>query len=560
MREASQTLAAVAEQLAKLRDAYLARLPAELAELEVLASGMTGSEADRQLLDEIHHRLHKLAGSGGTFGLKRLGEHASRLERTAKAWLAGSLEGQDAAALSRFQIDVAALPGLLAEASGTAVLPVSATTTNTGQHVHIWLVEDDDALGPELARLLGQFGYEVSLFTRMADAETAAMTARPDIMIMDVMFPDEGVNATEVLASQPALRALGCPLLFISACGDFMSRVRAARLGAEGFLLKPIDVPRLVDRLEQMFEDSQASTYRVLIVDDDVSLSEHFRLVLTLAGMEVEVLNAPEKIIDRVSAFQPELVLLDMNMPGYSGPELATVIRQYDEWIGLPIVYLSAETDLDKQIQALGRGADDFITKPISDAQLVSAVRVRVARFRQLANLISNDSLTGLLKHSRIKEEVDLALARSRRSGSPVSVAMVDIDHFKSVNDTYGHAVGDQVNKAIAHLLRQRLRKSDGIGRYGGEEFVALLPECDSATAWDILDNIRERFEALRFHHEGLEFSCTFSAGIACSSLFPESSGSELLVAADHALYEAKHGGRNQVRLANAATLVGETG
>ena len=312
---------------------------------------------------------------------------------------------------------------------------------------------------------------------------------------------------------------------------------------------KPLDVAKLVDRLERMHDTVLATPHRVLIVDDDVELAEHYRLVLTANGMEVAVENHPEQVMERVATFRPELLLLDMYMPGYTGPELATVIRYRDDWLSLPIVYLSAETDFDKQIKALGHGADDFLTKPISDAQLLASVRVRVARSRQLADLMSKDSLTGLLKHARIKEEIDIELTRAQRSGKPVCVAMVDIDHFKSVNDAYGHAVGDRVLRAIAHLLRQRLRKSDGIGRYGGEEFAAVLPECNEAMAKAILEDVRERFAALRFRHEEQEFACTLSAGIACAIKGERVAGGELLVAADEALYAAKHGGRNQVHI-----------
>ena len=552
MVDASAAMAAVANEMAKLRNTYLARLPAELDELVALAARLTGSETDRASLDELHHRLHKLAGSGGTFGLKLLSERARSLEQQAKAWLAESTIHVDEASRQRFVADVAALSNTLAEAQTTMSSTVAETVRQPegGAQLSVWLVEDDLLLGRELVRLLEPFGYEVKLFTQISDAEAAAQINQPDILIMDVLFSQQGENATEVLALRPSLRALGCPLIFMSSQGDFETRVRAARLGAEGYLLKPLDVPRLVDRMEKVLGARRAPAQRVLIVDDDVSLSAHYRLVLLGAGMEVDVLNQPEDIIEHLSAFRPELVLMDMHMPGYSGPDLAGVIRQHDNWISLPIVYLSAETDFDKQLQALGRGADDFLTKPISDAQLIASVRVRVERARQLADQISKDSLTGLLKHASIKEAAQVEVLRSRRSGKPVTLAMVDIDHFKKVNDTYGHAVGDLVIKSIATLLRQRLRQSDIIGRYGGEEFVAVLPECDIESARLVLEDVRTRFAALRFTHEGKNFDCTLSAGLACSSEHPEFHAPELLILADQALYGAKRGGRNQVNLA----------
>lgn len=537
----------VAEQLAKLRHDYLARLPAELAALTALAISLGQGEHDRASLDELHHRLHKLAGSGGTFGFAALSAAARNLEQRVKADLSNPIETRDSPAHLAFLADVAALGETVVEDDASNATAVSIDQA-PGQAIQIWLVEDDVLLGQELARQIEAFKYVVRVFTQIGEAELAAQTERPDMLIMDVLFEAEGENATEILTQRPNLRKLACPLLFISSLDDFRSRVRAAQLGAAGYCLKPLDVPRLLNRMAQIFEQRDAPAQRVLIVDDDIELAAHYRLALLGAGMEAEVLHQPEVIIEKISAFRPELLLMDLHMPNFSGPDLAGVIRQYEKWASLPIVYLSAETDLGAQIKALDRGADDFLTKPITDAQLVAAVTVRVERARQLSAQISKDSLTGLLKHASIKEIAEGEVIRARRIGKPVTLAMLDIDHFKRVNDTYGHAAGDVVISSAAMLLRQRLRQSDIVGRYGGEEFAAVLPECGIAAAQDLLEDIRRRFAAVRFSHEGKDFSCTLSIGLACSAQFPGSNGAALLIAADAALYAAKRGGRNQVR------------
>jgi diguanylate cyclase (GGDEF)-like protein len=539
--------AALAEQLAILRDGYLASLPAELEALNALAAAIQ----NRDSLNELHNNLHKLAGSGGTFGLDALSSRARSLEQRAKIWLDNPLPARDAQALHAFVADVAALAATVSDAGvPEPARSVATSAPPSGYTLNAWLVEDDAQLGLELVRQLESFSYTVRLFTRIDAAELAAQTEQPDILLMDVLFEQGDENATQVLPLHPNLSRLDCPLLFISSADDFQSRVRAAQLGAQGYCLKPLDIPRLLSRMSQLLEQRRALPQRVLIVDDDETLAAHYRLVLTGAGMEAEVLHQPEAIIEKISAFRPELVLMDLHMPVYSGPDLAGVIRQYDNYASLPLVYLSAETDLDKQIRAMNRGADDFLTKPISDAQLIAAVRVRVERARQLEAQISRDSLTGLLKHSSIKEAVELEVIRARRSGKDATVAMLDVDHFKTVNDSYGHAMGDVVISSIAMLLRQRMRQSDIIGRYGGEEFVVMLPECDIAQAQLLLGDIRVRFAAVHFSHEGKDFFCTFSAGLACTSDFPASSGAELLAAADEALYVAKHEGRNKVQAA----------
>lgn len=326
-------------------------------------------------------------------------------------------------------------------------------------------------------------------------------------------------------------------------------------MGAEGYFLKPLEVPKLVNRMMRIIEQLQPPPQRVLIVDDDTVLAERYRLVLRGAGMDATILNSAESLIETLASFRPELVLMDLYMPDYTGQDLAALIRQYDCWVSLPIVYLSAETDFDLQIAAMGRGADDFLTKPVSDTQLIAAVRARIARGRQLDEQITKDGLTGLLKHTSIKEAAAVAVAHTRRTGRPVTLAMIDIDHFKLVNDSYGHATGDVVIATLAMLLRQRLRQSDIIGRYGGEEFVAVLTECDATAAYQRIDAIRQHFSAVRITHEGQEFCCNLSAGIACVVDHPDSSSADLLIAADEALYIAKRNGRNQVQIAAGKPL-----
>lgn len=531
--------ARLAAEMARLRNAYLEHLPDELSALAALAKKLEAAP-DRGMLEELQQRLHKLAGSGGTFGLAELSSEARRLEHLGKAWLGE--EQPVEAALRLFSLDVAALPATLSKLDDPGMPPMNndAPGKDDARSARLWLVHEEEKHGQELGRLLEQFGFEVSLYKDIAEAEAAAASGKPDALIVDIP------NECHAMPDSPVFQ--GRPVLFISEQGDFAQRLRAVHMGAKGFLLKPLDVSKLVEQLEQIFEQTQQASYRVLIVDDDVALSEHYRLALSAAGMDVDVLSQPDKVIERVSEFHPDLVLMDIEMPDYKGTELAAVIRQHEGWVGLPIIYLSAETDVDEQIKAMGVGADDFLTKPISDARLVAAVKVHAERARRLADLMSKDSLTGLLKHARIKEALAIELTRSARSGKTLCVAMIDIDHFKRVNDTYGHAAGDRVIRAMAHLLKQRLRKSDLVGRYGGEEFVAVLPACDIDTAESVMNDIRERFARLMFHHKGSEFGCTFSVGIACNGQFPQS---DLLVAADEALYCAKREGRNRVCAAN---------
>jgi diguanylate cyclase (GGDEF)-like protein len=236
---------------------------------------------------------------------------------------------------------------------------------------------------------------------------------------------------------------------------------------------------------------------------------------------------------------------MDMYMPCCNGRDLAKMIRQIPEYISLPIVFLSSEMDRQKQFSAMSVGAEGFLTKPVVPEYLVAAVAIRAERMRILRTLMAKDSLTGLFNHTTTTTLLNSAIKNAKRNHKTVCFAMLDIDHFKQVNDTHGHPIGDQVLLAISRVLQQRLRASDVVGRYGGEEFAIILSDTKIKEAVKTINALRQDFARIIFHSELGDFSCTFSAGIAC---FPTHKNIEFLrAAADKALYQAKHQGRNCV-------------
>jgi len=239
---------------------------------------------------------------------------------------------------------------------------------------------------------------------------------------------------------------------------------------------------------------------------------------------------------------------MDIYMPGCTGTELAAVIRQQEKFVGIPVVFLSVETDVGRQLAALRQGGDDFLTKPIAAGHLISSVATRAQRARILRSQMVKDSLTGVLNHSRLTDQLQIEVARARRQSTRLAYAMIDIDHFKAVNDRHGHPTGDRVILSLARLLQKRLRKTDIIGRYGGDEFAVILPDADGPTAAKIISEICRGFSQIRHKSERGDFNVTFSAGIA--TLLESGDAATLNETADRSLYEAKHRGRNQVVLA----------
>ncbi len=540
-----RTRLALQEQLAQLEQQFGERLQADLTDLATLAQDLqqTRATASRRLVMlSIRERLHRLAGAAGTFGFAKLGERARQLEQRADRWLDSAKPGSRAAeAFARAVLQLASeTPGQ--ERDGAAELPEHHEEPAPG--CRIYLMKADAVAGASMAVTLRNFGYLVSQWPNFAALQEAVADELPDALIVSVQ-QDSDFDALAALQQgleQPL------PLLVIHDRADFASQLAAVRAGAQGFFVRPLDITQLENSLERCLDRQQGEPFRVLIVDDDAELAARYSLVLRNAQMQVQILTEPTRVLETMRSFNPEVLLLDVNMPDCSGPELAQMIRLHDEWLRVTIIYLSAETDTLRQMAALLKAGDDFITKPISDTALVAAVYSHAQRARSLSTALARDSLTGLLKHADIKEQLALEVQRTTRTGKPASVVMLDLDHFKQINDTYGHAAGDNVIRALANLLRQRLRRIDSLGRYGGEEFVAVLPECSALQARRIFDEIRVRFAALSFNAGDQEFRVTFSAGI-CETDGHSASGL-LLEHADQALYAAKHNGRNQAQIA----------
>ena len=536
---------ALQRQLQALNQKFAERLSEELAALEQRAEQLQSvreQEQRRQLMLDLHERLHRLAGTAGTFGFTTLGEQSRLLEQRAERWLeAAKPSGQALSAFVRAVHQMAAAERAGGQDNHCEMQSGMPDALPAG--CRVYLLEKDLNAGQNMCQTLGNFGYEVLLFPNVSLLQSAIQGKLPDALIVSQHDGElEAVSALQQNLDAPL------PLLVIGHRADFDSQLAAVRAGAKGFFVRPLDVTQLENSLENILNLQLSEPYRVLIVDDDDDLSARYSLVLRNSQMLVKTLSDPTQLFEVMRDFDPEMVLLDMNMPDFTGIELAQMIRLNDEWLRVPIIYLSAETDINRQMAALLKAGDDFITKPISDNALTAAVFSRVQRARALSMALSRDSLTGLLKHADIKEQVALEVERAQRSGKPTSVVMLDLDHFKQVNDQYGHAAGDNVIRSLANLMRQRLRRIDSIGRYGGEEFVAVLPDCPADQAKRIFDEIRLRFAALSFHAGARTFSVSLSAGI--SETDGHSGAGAMLELADQALYSAKHNGRNQVQIA----------
>jgi len=297
---------------------------------------------------------------------------------------------------------------------------------------------------------------------------------------------------------------------------------------------------------------------RILIVDDDrlsLRLLEH---TLTEWGHDVVSCHDGLEAWQKIETAGANVVISDWLMPGLDGLELTQLIR---ERLASPYIYVLLITGHEGRegfLTAMEAGADDYLTKPLNLAELRArlAVGARVLSLQDelrkalsvAEDLATTDALTGLLNHRSIIERGETAYEQSRRQRYPLAAIMADIDHFKRVNDGFGHQAGDRVLTAVADALKAGIRRYDQIGRYGGEEFLVILPGCAADEVTGVAERMRRGVKRLRLTEKGQQLSMTASFGTA-SCVGQVHGGIETLIeAADAALYAAKAAGRNQVR------------
>ena len=307
-----------------------------------------------------------------------------------------------------------------------------------------------------------------------------------------------------------------------------------------------------------------ATKKRILVVDDHEDNVEVLRARLEARGYDVRGAMSGQEALDVVNGWVPDLVLLDVMMPDMDGLEVVSRLKADRNLPFIPVIMQTALDSTERMVAGLEAGADDYVTKPINFAELEARVRslLRIQKLQaelaerekelsqmndKLLHISLTDGLTGVDNRRALEQRLHEMFEHSLRLHEHVACVMCDIDHFKMVNDTYGHAAGDEVLKQFAEILRTEAREIDRVGRYGGEEFLLLLPGTVLDAAVTFAERVRQRVDAHTFSFEGGTLKRSVSLGVA-SWPHPKINGrEEMLKAADDALYVAKEMGRNRV-------------
>jgi two-component system cell cycle response regulator len=449
------------------------------------------------------------------------------------------------------------------------------------------LVVDDILANVRLleAKLAAEY-FDVVTALNGADALEAVNRTRPDIVLLDVMMPGlDGIEVCQRIKSNPATQHI--PVIMVTALDQPEDRVRGLEAGADDFLTKPVNdvalfcrVKSLV-RLKMLTDELRSRTGvdplgllqadlgqadrapgNILVIDNGATLGERIRSFL--GGLhEVRIAPGPREAVEAFNSGDPiELVIVNLDMDGVDALRICSQMKSMEQTRQTPILIIVDPEDRTRLLRALDLGVNDYLMRPVDRQELLARVSTQIRRYRYTERLRTSvrasmemaitDALTGLYNRRYLETHLANMIDHAANRGKLISVLILDVDYFKSVNDTHGHDTGDRVLQDMAARLKSAIRSSDLACRTGGEEFVVVLSGTDLLTAERVGERVRKVVAAKPFlAPSGCHLSITVSLGVA--SLTPaDESPDDILKRADQALYRAKREGRNRVSLSAA--------
>lgn len=527
---------------------------------------MTGWRDIRQTqnteeLQNLQFQTHSLKGESGALGFTQLNELVTDLDSKIRSVLSqgfnanaiGEIDGLLNKLIAAHQQE----PNPLLvhpdrEKSGSPdsgdvsenfALAASSETTKSSA-THIALIDDEKSVGAAMLKLLESFGFSVFFCESIHSCKAAMNDQVFSLILLDVVMPD--VTELEVFEFAKNCVEKGVRVICMSGRDDLETRLMAVRAGIDDYALKPINVNILVHKIKQTCALDIVRPYKIVLLDDQKTIGEYFKNIGEQKGFELLTFDDAKDFINNLDVSIPDLFLLDINMPGISGFEVAKILRHEARFQYVPIVFLSADDSPATKLDVLSAGGEDVISKSDPPEHIFKQIESRVIRGQNARSLAIKDGLTGLLNHGQLMDSLSGFKRLAERFQTRFGIAMLDLDNFKQINDTYGHTAGDGVLVGISNLIKRLVRESDIVGRYGGEEFLIAFQDVQETTGvLKKLNEIRENFSSIGFETNQGTIHCSFSCGLALSN--EGQSIGELINRADKAMYKAKRQGKNQV-------------
>ncbi|MFN4206836.1 MAG: PleD family two-component system response regulator [Agrobacterium albertimagni] len=452
------------------------------------------------------------------------------------------------------------------------------------------LVVDDIPANVKLleARLMAEY-FDVLTASNGRDALDICDRTQVDVILLDIMMPEmDGFEVCERLKSNP--RTAHIPVVMVTALDQPSDRVRGLQAGADDFLTKPVNDLQLISRVKSLVrlktltdelrirhdttreagigdilrlqEGRLEEQAQVLLVDSRGASQE--RIIKALKPIaEVSAMSDPQAAVFEAAENPFDLVIVNSNLEDYDPLRLCSQIRSLERTRFIPILLITEQGDEQMIIRALDLGVNDYIVRPLDPNEMIARTLTQVRRkryndrlrnsVRQTIELAVTDGLTGLHNRRYLDTHLRTLFARAKVRGRPLTLCITDIDRFKQVNDVYGHDAGDEVLKEFAGRIRSTVRGADLACRFGGEEFVVVMPDTPAEVAATVAERLRGMIEARPFQLRSGESPLMLTASMGIATIGPGvETPEQLLKQADRALYEAKNSGRNRVVAAAA--------
>ncbi len=549
---------------ADLVQSFLQQVPGRVSAILENWHQLVHSDWNGKLLDVLVERISTLAESGSKFGVPQITQSGNSL--------IGHLSDYHNTGLKPQHDDVVALDGLIHAFKDASIQACNQQTeahlqasqshhevaeeaSNVGDECSVFLLGIDETLAAALMRNLQALNFDVRLLQNTEEM-IHFFEINPDEQCMLIshtdwlpkLFPESKKGGIWNRANGLP----GLPVAFIADSNDLKTRLAAMRVDANAYWSKPVDPFLVAKRIKELTSSKSDTAYRVLIVEDDPAQADFADAILSKSNFKCQSVTDPLEVMDALHDFKPDLILMDLYMPGASGTELTTVIREQNEFVDIPIVFLSGEQDLDKQLKALSFGGEDFLSKPIAPKHLITTVTNRIRRARQLNSRLGSharsEKETGLHTRNYLLERLDSLLLTESNTEESTAILFLQIDEPEHLVESVGIGGMDVVLIEVAKQLKKQLQSQDVLTRFGDSSLGLLLSR-------DNLEALSELAESLcqSVAHQIIEVENTTVGATLSIGIYPLEDGNQdsrsIIAHAQIASRQAQAAGGNQVKL-----------
>lgn len=533
-------------QAADGKAAFLDHLEQRLAAIEENWGTLRGGRWDPERLLALYARIRELGNAAGNFGLGQLGEALF----SAEVYLSSFVESAAQPSLRQEEEIDGLVRGVHAAAADLAPTATDLALKPAQAQV-IYLFGSRTGPWPQLIAALEAQPCETCNFARPRDLLGALAERLPQAIVADASQLDQLAPLTAELVRLHSQLAIQIPLVFISDSTDLQVRVEAMRAGGTAYFVAPFDAAAVADQILRLADPKQYEPYRVMVVEDDPTQMEFAAAILRRAGMVVMGVTEPLRVMDSLEDFRPDLILMDIYMPDINGMELTSIIRDHNEFVVTPIVFLSGEQNADKQLDALTVGGDDFIAKPIRPKHLLDVVKHRIMRSRNLQRVThldrKQDRVTGLFSRRHFLDRVATALESGSAHKAPGAVLYLLPDQADRVSAQQGLGAADTLLAVLGERVRAVLEPQDLACRMDDHGIAVLAHRASSEGLQALAERLRATIADPPFDLGGAAVQVTASIGL-CPIDATSDDAAGLAARAERACHQVHEAGGNDAQ------------